>query len=347
MESSADSLWRTRLNEGMVIPACPLTLHHDGRWSERHQRAVARYYVDAGAGGLAVGVHTTQFAIRRPEYGLYEPVLTAVNEELVRHASGDFMRIAGVCGRSEQAEREAMLAAELGYHAALLSLTDWKHDAESQVLAHCARVAEVIPIVGFYLQPAVGGRVLSYQFWRQLAEVERMVAIKIAAFDRYRTLDVIRAVLDSGRSDIALYTGNDDNIIADLLTPLGSPERNRWIVGGLLGQWAVGTRQAVRMLQSIKELRASMQCDLSWLRRNAELTEINAALFDVTNEFAGCVPGINEVLRIDGLCPSSRCLDPNEILSPGQQAEIERVRTAYPDYWDGEFIIANRDRWLN
>jgi len=347
MESSTDAAWRLKLNDGIVIPACPLPLCEDGQWSERHQRALARYYSAAGAGGLAVGVHTTQFAIRRPEHGLYEPVLRTVAEELTKHADRDFVRIAGVCGRSEQAEHEAQLAVELGYQAVLLSVADWKQDAESEILNHCARIAQIIPIVGFYLQPAVGGRVLSYQFWRELAEVEQLVAIKIAAFDRYRTLDVIRAVLDSGRTDVALYTGNDDNIIADLLTPLGNPEHTRWIVGGLLGQWAVGTQQAARMLQSIKETRASMRCELNWLRRNAELTEINAALFDATHGFAGCVPGINEALRLDGLCPSARCLDPKEILSPGQQTEIERVRTAYPDYWDFEFIAANRDSWFD
>lgn len=346
MENSVELTWRRGLNDGVVIPACPLPLHENGKWSEQHQRALVRYYVDAGAGGLAVGVHTTQFAIRRPEYGLYEPVLRLVKDELAHRASEDFVWIAGVCGRSEQAEREAMLAADLGYHAVLLSLTDWKHDAESEVLEHCARIANVIPIIGFYLQPAVGGRVLSYKFWRQLAEVEQMVAIKIAAFDRYRTLDVIRAVIDSGRTDLALYTGNDDNIIADLLTPLGHRERVQWIVGGLLGQWAVGTKRAVQMLHSIKDLRSSMQCDLNWLRRNAELTEINAALFDAANEFAGCVPGINEALRRDGLCPSARCLDTDERLSPGQREEIERVRSAYPDYWDDEFIRANRDAWF-
>ncbi|MEM8670044.1 MAG: dihydrodipicolinate synthase family protein [Planctomycetota bacterium] len=347
MTDLSDPSWRVSLNDGVVIPACPLTLQQDGQWSERYQRALARYYVDAGAGGLAVGVHTTQFAIRSAKHGLYEPVLRAVCQELNRRAAESFVRVAGVCGRSEQAEKEAALAAEMGYHAALLSLADWKHDDESQLLDHCMRIADVMPVIGFYLQPAVGGRVLSYHFWRQLAEVERVVAIKIAAFDRYRTLDVIRAVIDSGRSNIALYTGNDDNIIADLLTPFGDAERPRWIVGGLLGQWAVGTRQAVRTLQSIKKLRVSMHSELSWLRRNAELTEVNAALFDAAHEFAGCVPGINEALRLDGLCPSARCLDSREVLSPGQQADIERVRAAYPDYWDGEFIRANRATWFD
>lgn len=341
--------WRSALASGLVIPACPLMLDQDGRWSEAHQRAVVRYYMEAGAGGLAVGVHSTQFAIRDPRHGLFEPLLRFV-VGVIDEASGgrdsDFVRIAGVCGETRQAMDEAALAKSLGYHAGLLSLTAMKNADERGLLEHCRRVAERIPVIGFYLQPAVGGRVFSYRFWRSFADIEGVVAIKIAPFHRYRTLDVVRAVADSGRDEIALYTGNDDNIVVDLLTafPFGDPPRR--IVGGLLGQWGVWTRAAVEMFDAIRELRGQASIPAEWLKRAAALTDANAAVFDAANGFAGCIPGIMEVLRRQGLAPSTRCLDPNEVLSPGQAEEIDRVTSAYPELVDDRFVRENLSRWM-
>ena len=337
----------SHLAEGQVIPACPLPLHQDGKWSERHQRALVRYYLDAGAGGLAVGVHSTQFEIRQPEHGLFRPVLELVSEELAK-SQRPFIRIAGICGKTTQALAEATTALELGYDAGLLSLTAVGDLDQEDILAHCARVAEVIPVIGFYLQPSVGGRAFPYSFWRKFAEIPNIIAIKIAPFNRYQTLDVVRAVADAGRDDIALYTGNDDNIIADLLTPFPvGKDRVRWIAGGLLGQWGVWTQSAVQMLEEIKSVRGeTTDLPSSWLCRNAALTDINAAVFDPAHEFVGCIPGIMEVLRRGGLVPSTRCLNPGEVLSPGQVEELDRVTRAYPEFVDSEFIEANRDRWL-
>lgn len=344
---------RQHLFHGHVIPAQPLALDEERRLSERHQKALTRYYVSAGAGGLAVGVHSTQFEIREPQHGLFAPVLelasATIDEELSRNPR-DFIKIAGICGRTDQAVREAETALGFGYHAGLLSLTAWKDADLDEVLAHCRRVAEVIPVIGFYLQPAVGGRVYPYSFWRQFAEIPNVIAIKIAPFNRYHSLDVVRGVVESGRDDIALYTGNDDNIIADLLTPFAfssKAEKVRWISGGLLGQWGVGTRQAVAMLEEIKAVRNGPAIPREWLTRNAALTDYNAALFDVAHSFAGCIPGIHQVLTKQGLMPGIQCLNPDEVLSPGQAEEIDRVHAAYPDFTDDEFIRENRDRWLS
>lgn len=343
--------WRTSLLEGHVIPACPLMLSDDGSWSRRHQRAVIRYYCDAGAGGVAVAVHSTQFAVRSPQHGLFEPILRLVAEELDRFDAAHpqlppRIRIAGVCGAREQAEAEAELARGLGYHAGLLSLAAVGAASESEIVEHCRRVSQVIPLIGFYLQPAVGGRVLPYSFWRQFAEIPNVAAIKIAPFDRYRTLDVVRAVAESGRDDIALYTGNDDNIVVDLLTPFEFGGSQRFIVGGLLGQWGVWTRRAVEMLAAITAARTAPTLDRSWLTVGAALTDANGAIFDVANGFAGCIPGIMEMLRRDGLAPSIRCLDPAETLSPGQSQELDRVVSCYPELTDDEFVKANLGRWL-
>jgi dihydrodipicolinate synthase/N-acetylneuraminate lyase len=339
--------WRRQLDAGQVIPACPLTLDADGGWSERHQCALARYYVDAGAGGIAVGVHTTQFAIREPKHGLYQPVLRLVAETLddvANDESAPLIRVAGICGDTRQALSEAALARSLGYHAGLLTTNAVREKTEPQILDHCRAVAEQIPVFGFYLHPAVGGRVYSQQFWRQFCDIENVVAIKIAAFNRYQTLDVIRAVIESGRDDIALYTGNDDNIINDLLTPFRLDGKERRIVGGLLGQWAVWTQRAVQMLEEIKQVRRRSTLSADWLAANASLTDANAAIFDAANNFAGCIPGVNEILRRSGLTPSARCLDPEEVLSPGQSQELDRVSRQQPT--DDEFIAANLDRWL-
>ena len=328
---------RAHLLAGQVIPAHPLALDEARRLDELCQRGLTRYYVDAGAGGIAVGVHTTQFAIRDPRHGLLQPVLELA-ATTAREAAGVANRtvalIAGACGRTEQALREATLARELGYHAVLLSLAAWHDASDAEVLQHCREVAAVLPLFGFYLQPAVGGRVLDYEFWRAFAEIENVVAIKIAPFDRYRTLDVVRAVADSGRRDVALYTGNDDSIVTDLLTrfPFG-PDGMR-IVGGLLGQWAVWTRRAVEMLEAIKRERDGAQLSSDWMRYAAALTDANSAIFDARNRFAGCIPGIHEVLMRQGLMRGTWCLDPAERLSPGQREEIERVLARYP--WLGD-----------
>lgn len=337
------------LLKGHVIPALPLMLHADRTWSERHQRAVIRYYMAAGSGGLAVGVHSTQFAIREPQHGLFRPVLELAKEtmdEVLGRKPQDFVRIAGLCGRTPQAVQEAELARELGYHAGLLSPGAWPQDSEASLLQHCREVSQVIPLIGFYLQTAVGGRVLSYRFWREFAEIPGVVAIKIAPFNRYQTIDVVRAVVESGRDDIALYTGNDDNIIGDLLTPWQVDKKIRFISGGLLGQWGVWTERAVAMLREIQAARGGKSLPIDWLTRNAALTDANAAVFDAANGFAGCIPGILEVLRRQGLASSIACLDPHETLSPGQAEELTRVCHAWPGLLDDEFVAAHRDEWL-
>lgn len=328
------------VRRGMVIPAHPLALTADRKLDERRQAGLTRYYCAAGAGGIAVGVHTTQFEIREPRHGLLEPVLALASETVdaaLRDQPRPFLKVAGLCGDTRQALHEAGLALALGYHAGLLSLAAFQTAPDADLLAHCRRVAEAIPLFGFYLQPAVGGRALSYAFWRQFAEIPNVLAIKIAPFNRYQTLDVVRAVSDAGRAaDIALYTGNDDNIIPDLLTEFdvgeGSPAR---IVGGLLGQWAVWTHTAVRMLRDIQTQRAAGVLDAAaWLRYGAQLTDANAAIFDAAHGFRGCIPGIHEVLRRQGLLAGTWCLDPALDLSPGQAAEIERVYGRYPHLTD-------------
>ena len=344
---------RQVLARGTVIPAHPLALTADRRLDERRQRALTRYYIAAGAGGLAVGVHTTQFAIREPRIGLFAPVLELAAEEMDRAdrtRPEPLLRIGGICGETAQALREAQLLADLRYDAGLLSLAAMKSADDAALLAHCRRVAEVVPIVGFYLQPAVGGRVLSYRFWREFAEIPNVIAIKIAPFNRYQTLDVVRAVAESGR-DIALYTGNDDNIVLDLATSFafhanGRPQERR-IVGGLLGHWAVWTHRAVELLQQCQTVgRASAGISSDLLRRSVEVTDSNAALFDAAHGFAGCIAGLHEVLRRQGLLEGIWCLDPHETLSPGQAEEITRVWTAYPHLSDDAFVREGLEHWL-
>ena len=327
---------REHLRAGQVIPAHPLALTESRSLDEARQRGLTRYYIDAGAGGVAVGVHTTQFAIRDSEVGLLRPVLELAIDEARANAETEriFAMIAGVCGPTAQASGEAELAAALGYDAGLLSLGGLGNASDNDLLAHCRTIAEVIPLFGFYLQPAVGGRVLSYPFWREFAEIPNVWAIKIAPFNRYQTIDVVRAVVEAGRNDIALYTGNDDNIVADLLTPfpisVGGTTVLRWIDGGLLGQWAVWTRGAVALLAAIKDARASGEYGPTLLSHGAALTDANAAVFDAANGFAGCIPGIHEVLRRQGLLEGIWCLDPHETLSPGQADEITRAERSYP-----------------
>jgi dihydrodipicolinate synthase/N-acetylneuraminate lyase len=337
-----------------VIPAHPLALTAERKLDERRQRALSRYYVAAGAGGLAVGVHTTQFAIRDPQVGLLAPVLTLAKEELDRADAArtdPLVRIAGVCGQTAQAISEARLARELGYQAGLLSLSAMRDADENSLITHCRAVAEVLPVLGFYLQPAVGGRTLPYGFWRRFAEIENIVAIKIAPFHRYQTLDVMRAVAESGRDDIILYTGNDDNIVLDLLTPyrfqVGEATVERRIVGGLLGHWSVWTSRAVELLAECHAVaQGGATIPMEMLRRNIEVTDCNAAFFDAANRFAGCIAGIHEVLRRQGLLEGIWCLDPHETLSPGQSDEIDRVYRAYPHLNDDAFVAAHREEWL-
>ena len=366
---------RTRLGEGMAIPACPLALNPRRKFDERRQRALLRYYLAAGAGGVAVGVHTTQFAIRDPKVGLLKTVLELAAEELRRSrpeqapseiqnpesrirndqsrltSAATSIGIAGICGATKQAVAEATLARELGYHAGLLSLGALREASEDELIAHCHAVSEIIPLFGFYLQPAVGGRVLPFSFWRHFAEIPNVVAIKIAPFNRYQTLDVVRAVTETGRDEIALYTGNDDNIVLDLLTPfrfrVGDKTVERRIVGGLLGHWAVWTKRAVELHRECRRVAVSgepVPADL--LRRAGEVTDCNAAFFDATNHFAGCIPGLHEILFRQGLLEGIDCLDASESLSHGQREEIDRVSLAYPHLNDDEFVARHRDEWL-
>lgn len=344
---------RAHLLEGHVIPAQPLALGANRALDERHQRALTRYYVAAGSGGLAVGVHSTQFEIRAPEHALFEPVLALAAETIDAALAANprrFVKVAGICGRTDQALREAETARALGYHAGLLSLAAFAGEPDDAVLEHSRTVAEAIPVIGFYLQPAVGGRIFGHSFWRSFAEIDNLLAVKIAPFNRYQTLDVVRAVIEAGREDVALYTGNDDNILVDLLTPFtfraGGVWRSRHIVGGLLGQWAVWTRNAVEMLAEVKRARERKAFGSDWLARAAQLTDANAALFDAAHAFRGCIPGIHEVLRRQGLMTGTWCLNPDECLSPGQAAEITRVIRAYPHLTDDDFVAAHRDEWL-
>jgi len=346
------------IRSGCVIPAHPLALTSARKLDERHQRALTRYYIAAGAGGVAVGVHTTQFAIRDAQHGLFRPVLELAAEtaraSLPRlgapavSTTQPFALVAGVCGDTTQAVSEAALAKSLGYDTGLISLAAMRGGSNHDLIAHCRAVADVIPLMGFYLQPAVGGIPLDYSFWRELAEIPNVVAVKIAPFDRYRTIDVVRAIGASGRHDIALYTGNDDNIVGDLVTPFpfgagGAPRR---IIGGLLGQWAVWTRRAVELLDQARAASESDVVPADLLRIGAALTDANAAVFDVRNAFAGCIAGIHEVLRRQGLMQGTWCLDPHEQLSPGQSEEIDRVIRCYPDLTDDDFVATHLDRWL-
>jgi dihydrodipicolinate synthase/N-acetylneuraminate lyase len=335
-----EETWREKLRRGVVIPAHPLALDANRKLDERRQRALTRYYLASGAGGVAVGVHTTQFEIRDPRVGLFQPVLALAMEEL---RATDTIRIAGIVGATPQAVKEAELAARCGYHAGLLSLAALRQVNVVELIEHVRAVASVIPVFGFYLQPAVGGRVLPYEFWRRFAEIENVVAIKMAPFNRYQTMDVVRAVAESGRAgEIALYTGNDDMIVVDLLTPFRFGGRTVRVVGGLLGHWAVWTLRAVELLERIhKDPEWS-----GWLARAAEVTDSNSAFFDTANNFAGCIAGLHEVLRRQGLLAGRWCLNPAEDLSPGQMEEIERIYAAYPHLHDDDFVRQNLGAWL-
>lgn len=346
---------RNRLNDGVVIPAHPLALNRSRQLDERRQRALSRYYLDAGAGGLAVGVHTTQFEIRLPEVGLYRPVLELAAEEMKAFngtTNRALVKVAGVAGGTAQAVAEAEIAAELSYDVALVSLSAFGEASNAEMIAHLQAVSDVIPIFGFYLQASVGGRKLDYDFWLKAMRIENLIAIKTAPFNRYDTLDVLRAVADSGREDsVAMYTGNDDNILLDLLTPhtFSEAEGSKAIRfrGGLLGQWAVWTRTAVRDLKTVQELRETGKpIPSSLLTRAQQLTDANAAIFDFANQFAGCIPGIHEILRRQGLLEGLWTLNPKEVLSAGQLEAIDRVCSSYPSLSDNDFVAENLNRWL-
>ncbi len=338
---------------GTAIPAHPLVLNGQGGLDERRQRALTRYYIDAGAGGIAVGVHTTQFEIRDPEHDLYKPVLEIASDEvrntdLKRH----FLKIAGVCGPTSQAVKEASLAESLGYDLALLSMGGLDDLSEDELIKRTVKIAKIMPVFGFYLQPSVGGRYLSHDFWKRFSEIDNVFAVKTAPFNRYYTLDVVRAVCSSSRKDsIAIYTGNDDNILVDLLTTYRFNINGRMvekdIVGGLLGHWAIWTKKAVELLAAIKShKKTGVALDSEWLTLNAQVTDANAAIFDPAHGFKGCISGIHEVLRRQGLMENTACLSESEKLSQGQIEEIDRVYKAYPDLNDDAFVKANLDKWL-
>ena len=345
---------KSKLNKGVVIPALPLALDASRQIEERRQRALMRYYLDAGVGGVAVAVHTTQFEIRLPEINMYGKVLEIAKEEFDRHdkATGiTAIRVAGVIGKTGQATSEAKLALKNGYHAVLLGLAAFKSASNDEIIEHCKAVADIIPVIGFYLQPAVGGRKLDVDFWRKFAKIENVIAIKMAPFNRYQTFDVMRGVAESGRvNEIALYTGNDDNILIDLLSEYeinvdGKIIRGK-IIGGLLGHWAVWTRKAVELLEDIQAGKFDNDTRAA-ITRAHQITDSNAAFFDSANNFKGCIVGLHEVLRRQGLLEGLWVLNPEEVLSPGQMEEIDRVYAAYPHLNDDDFVKENLSKWLD
>jgi Dihydrodipicolinate synthetase family len=331
------------LHKGTIIPAHPLVLDENRQLDEERQRRLTRYYITAGVGGVAIGVHTTQFEIRKPEVNLLETVLKLTAEEIDKAKLGrPFIKVAGIIGPTPNAIKEAELAVKYGYHLGLVSGP--KDYSEADLIEHVRVVSEIIPVFGFYLQPSVGGRLLSYEFWRDFVEIPNVHAIKVAAFNRYQTLDVVRAVCNSGsRNEIALYTGNDDNIVADLLTPYrftvyGEPVEKRF-VGGLLGHWAAWTKKAVELFNEIKHCLANNAEGMEkLLAKGIEVTDMNEVVFDARNSFHGCIPGIHEVLRRQGLLEGRWCLNPQEELSHGQMEEIDRLYKMYPHNIDDAFV---------
>jgi hypothetical protein len=340
---------RRLIADGTVLPAHPLALDASRALDVVHQRALTRYYIDAGAGGLAVGVHTTQFAIR--DAGLYKPVLELAAETASAWTTRPLALVAGLAGPTQQASAEARLALGIGYHAGLLSLAAMKSASEGEIIAHCETVAREIPLVGFYLQPAVGGVILSADFWRRFASIDNVIAIKIAPFNRYRTLDVLRGVVAAGALDrVALYTGNDDHILLDLTLPFDLRDKGVttrvYFRGGLLGHWSVWTASAIRQFESCRAARHKDTVPADLLALDARVTDCNSAFFDVANNFHGCIAGCHEILRRQGLLTGIWCLDPAEGLSAGQMQEIDRVCLEHADLSDDAFVAANLPKWL-
>lgn len=347
--SQINSDVRKLIAEGTVLPAHPLALTAERQLDKTHQRALTRYYIDAGSGGLAVGVHTTQFAIR--DVGLYRPVLELAAEAAAHWTKRPLAMVAGLAGPTKQATAEARTARDIGYHAGLLSLATMKSASEDEIIAHCTAVAAEIPLLGFYLQPAVGGVILSSRFWQHFASIDNVIAIKIAPFNRYRTLDVLRGVAAAGALDrVALYTGNDDHILLDLTLPFDLRDKGvttrTYFKGGLLGHWSVWTASAIKQFERCKAARHKDSVPADLLALDARVTDCNSAFFDVANNFHGCIAGCHEVLRRQGLMKGLWCLDPNEGLSPGQKDEIDRVTREHADLSDDSFVAANLSKWL-
>jgi hypothetical protein len=348
-QSQIKSGVRRLIADGTVVPAHPLALTADRTLDTVHQRALTRYYIDAGAGGLAVGVHTTQFAIR--DVGLYRPVLELAAETAAAWTQRPLALVAGLAGPTQQAIAEAQVAGGIGYHAGLLSLAAMKSASEDEIIAHCEAVAREIPLVGFYLQPAVGGVILSADFWRRFASIDNVIAIKVAPFNRYRTLDVLRGLAAADALDrIALYTGNDDHILLDLTLPFDLRERGvttrTYFRGGLLGHWSVWTASAIKQFEMCRAARGKAAVSADLLALDARVTDCNSAFFDVANNFHGCIAGCHEILRRQGLMAGIWCLDPHEGLSPGQMQQIDRVCRAHSDLSDDAFVAANLQKWL-
>ena len=342
------------LHNGTVIPANPLALDKDRKYNEKRQRAITRYYLDAGSGGVAVAVHTTQFEIRQPQYNLFETVIATVSDEIDKYEKENdkvVVKVCGVCGKTEQAVSEALLAKKYGYDAVLLSPGGLNDFDEDYMVERTEAVARVMPVIGFYLQTAVGGRYFTYNYWQRICAIENVVAIKSAPFNRYATLDLVRAAAMSERCDkIALYTGNDDNIVTDLVTgykfTVDGKTYYKRFVGGLLGHWSVWTKKAVEMFEKLKECAESRQVPYEVLELANEVTDTNAVFFDAANNFAGCIAGLHEVLRRQGLFEGIWCLNPDEKMSDGQNEEIDRVYKMYPHLNDDDFVKANLDKWI-
>ena len=342
------------LHDGTVIPANPLALDKDRKFDEKRQRAITRYYLDAGSGGIAVAVHTTQFEIRQPQYNLFETVIATVSDEIDDYEKKNnrtVVKVCGVCGKTEQAVSEAQLAKKYGYDAVLLSPGGLNDFDEDYMVERTEAVANVMPVIGFYLQPSVGGRFFSYNYWERICSIENVVAIKSAPFNRYATLDLVRAAAMSSRcDDIALYTGNDDNIVIDLVTDYkftvdGKTYCKRF-VGGLLGHWSVWTKKAVELFEMLKKAAETRQVSYEILELANAVTDTNAAFFDTANNFKGCIAGLHEVLRRQGLFEGTWCLNPDEKMSEGQKEEIDRVYKMYPQLNDDDFVRENLDKWL-
>ncbi len=346
----------TKFKNGCVIPAHPLSLTEELSIDKQDMRAIAQYYIAAGVGGIAIGVHTTQFEIRESKHNLLEEVLSftsACIDEACKENNREILKVSGICGNTEQALSEAQLAKEYGFHASLLSLAALKDKSVDELISHCERIAKEIPIIGFYLQPAVGGCLLGYDFWQRFANIDNVLGIKMAPFNRYQTIDVVRAICDAGKTEeITLYTGNDDNIVMDLLTPFRFQTENgiveTRIKGGLLGHWCVWTKRAVELLDEIHQIiESGNSIPQEMITRNIEVTDCNAVLFDAANNFSGCIPGVHEVLRRQGLMKSIRCLNPAETLSEGQSEELDRIYKSYPHLTDDDFVKNNISKWID